>query len=102
FEIHRRPLAPLRIGSVPCRLVAPIKLLVKLIRAEMPWTSGAVSAPWTARASDCGAGLGPDPDAATAIAVPPAITATTPAIIASRRRVETVRRYFMAIDLPGD
>ena len=37
-------------------------------------------------------GTGPDPAAATAIAVPAAIATTTPPIVASSRRVEAVRR----------
>ena len=38
--------------------------------AEIPFTGAALAAPWTALASDSGFGTGPDPAAATAIAVP--------------------------------
>ncbi len=76
-------------------LDASIRWLVKVMRAKMPCTGGAARAWRIACASGLGGGTGPGPAAATAIAVPPATATTTPAMIASRRRVETVRRYFI-------
>jgi hypothetical protein len=62
--------------------------------AEIPVSFGADSAWWTAPASGWALGTGPELVAATAIAVPPAITASVPAIVASSRLVEAVRRNF--------
>ena len=70
----------------------PIRWFVNWTVALTPWTVGAASASWIATASGLAGGTGPLPEAATAIVVPAAITATTPAINASRRRVGAVRR----------
>ena len=94
-DSHRRPVAPVRIGSDPWRAVESIRLSVKLIRALIAFTAGAAAAWWSALASDSRAGTGPLPAAAKAIAVPPATAITSPAMIASRRWVEMVRRSFI-------
>ncbi len=94
-DSHSRPVAPVRIGSVPWMSVESIRLSVKLIRAEIPVTCGAAAAWWSACASDSRAGTELLPTAANAIAVPPATAIMRPAIIASRRLVETVRRSFI-------
>jgi hypothetical protein len=65
----------------------------------MPLTAGALAACLRALASDSRGGTDPPLDAATAIAVPPAMARITPATMASRRWVETVRRNLMAITI---
>ena len=72
-----------------------IRRLVKLIRAVIPAGVRAASAVWIAWGSGFASGTGPEPCAATAIAAPVTIADTKPATMASRRRVETVRRNFM-------
>ncbi len=94
-DSHSRPLAPDRIGSDPWRAVESIRLSVKLIRALIAVTAGAVAAWWSAWASGSRGGVRPLPAAAKAIAVPPATAITNPATIARRRCVETVRRSFI-------
>ena len=80
-------------GRSPGCAVESIRLLVKLILALIARDRAAPPRPGGAPcASDSRGGTGRCPTAATAIAVPPAIAITRPAMIASRRRVETVRR----------
>ena len=69
-----------------------MRWLVKRMRALTPWTAGAVSASWMARASGLGGGVGPPDVAAMAMAAPAAAAATTAAQSARRRRVEIPRR----------
>jgi hypothetical protein len=72
--------------------------LVKLTRAVTPSIGGAVTASWTAVASDSGGGVSPlPPEAPTANAATIANRATTVAVRATRRVVGRVRKSFMAI-----
>src|SRR4051794_1168680 len=78
-------------GSEPWMLDESTRWLVKRILAVMPSTAGAVAASWIATASGLAGGIGPSPPA-VAIAVPPPTTPTVPAINASRRRLDMLRR----------
>ena len=71
-----------------------MSLLVKVMSAVIPSTSGAVAASWTALASGLAGGTGPPP-APRAIAVPPAATTASAAMRARRRRVGRVRSRLM-------
>ncbi len=89
-------MAPARIGSLPSRLDASIRSLVKWTEALIPGTLGASSASWTAVASGLAGGFGPPPEVASATAVPPITMTSASAQIERSRRVEMRRRKFKA------